>query len=186
MKKIIVGLIGVILSWVVVLTISGCNFGVTPFAYVSYKLEGDQVAYYDSRMSGTHIFIFEDESQKPDISDPKYLDNHAGYLLDCDSNAMITIRFKRILGVEDVDGTRASLAEIKGWYQVEVLVVKSSSIYSDEKEIYINDKKMETSGKDDSIYDSDVIRIFHFEDHGLKRSNPNGKINNFINMIEYK
>lgn len=186
MKKMLFGLIGVILGWIMVISLSGCGFGVTPFAYVSYKLEGDQVAYYDSRVSGTHIFIFEDESKKPDISDAKYYDNHAKYLLDCDSNSMIMIRFKSILGVEDVGDTRASLAAIKGWYMVEVVVVKSSSIYSDEKEVYINDKKMEATGKNDSISDMSSIKIFHFEDHGLKRSNPNGKINDFVNMIEYK
>ena len=185
MKKILM----LVLTILCVFSLTGCFLrgnSVAPFAYARYELTGTQVAYHDSIMYGTNIYIFEDETKVPDINDSKYVDNMAGYRLDCDSNSMINISFKRIMGVEEVDGKKATLVEIEKWYYVEVLVKKSSSIYDDNKNVYLNGTKLEKKGKDDSVYDSDVIRIFHFEDCGLKRSNPNGKINGVVNIIEYK
>ena len=183
MKK----LIAFITMLVSLISLSACFGGsVTPFAYTSFKTTGDQVAYYTYSIEGTHVFIFENESSMPNGNDEKYKDNNAKYLSDCESNSIITISYKRSLGVEEVDGTKATLVEIDSWYYIEVIVKKNSSGYSPNKAIYLNETKLEKSNKHDSIDDSDSLIIYHFEDCGLKRSNPNGKINNVVNIIEYK
>ena len=186
MKKLLLVFL-IVFSLISVISFSACaGSKVTSFAYTSYRLVDNQVAYYDSIMYGTHVYIFEDESYMPNGDDVKYKDNNAQYRMDCETNSIITIRYKRSLGVEEVNGDNATLVETDLWYFIEVSIKKSSSIYSTDKAIYLNGTKLEKNNKNDSIYDYDSLIIYHFEDCGLKRSNPNGKINGVINYIEYK
>ena len=187
MKKVITSLLIVIIAIVSILTFVACGSSVVPFAYTTYKLEGDQVAYYSSVMYGTeHIYVFEDATKKPNPEDEIYKDNSARYLRDCYSNSCLIVHFKRILGAEEVDGVKADLVDIEKWYYIEVIVFKNTSIYSPEKAVYLNGEKLTIKSENDSEYDGDSIFIFHYDTCGLKRSNPNGRINNVVNYIEYK
>lgn len=176
------------------LALSGCDLinkikglGVTPFAYVTYKTEGTQYAYYDNTMYGsTHIFVFEQESDMPNAEDPEYNDNRQRYLTDCSLAAAINIRFQKILGVEEVNGEKATLVELGSWYLVEVTVYNSTATYSEAKSVYLNGEKLTVKSDKDEIKDTEYIRMFHFEDCGLKRSNPDGQIDGTVNYLEYK
>lgn len=188
MKKSFMLFFTLFLGLISLFALTGCTLinSVTPFSYVSYELSDDQVAYYSNSVYGTHIFIFEDETMMPDGNLEIYNDNLSQYLIDCDANSIINIEFKRILGVEEVNGKKASLVEIDDWYYIEVTIKKDSSIYSSNKNIYLNGNKLEISNSNDVIYDYDNIIIYHFDDCGLERSNPKGKINDTVNIIEYK
>ncbi len=187
MKKTYRTIVSIILMLVLLVSLSSCIGNVTPFGYTTFKTKDNQVAYYDSSMYGTHIYIFENESMMPNGNDEKYIDNGALYRLDCESSSIITIGFKRILGVEVLDSTRATLVEMDKWYYIEVSIQKDSSVYSSNKSIYLNGVKLEKNNKNDLISDGEYVIIYHFEDCGLMRSNKNGKIDSsIINVIEYK
>lgn len=185
MKKKVSLLVSLLTLLISIISLSACS-NIAPFAYTTYKTIDNQVAYYDSTMNGVHIYIFENESMMPDGSDEKYKDNNELYRSDCVSNAIITIGFKSSFGSETVAGSNTILVDIDKWYYIEVTVKKDSNIYSADKSVYLNNDKLVKSGKNDSIFESDSIIIYHFEDCGLNRSNPNGKIREIINTIEYK
>lgn len=185
MKKLLnLFLLILIISFTTILF--SCGLSVTPFAYVTFKLNDNQIAYHDSSMYGTHIYIFEDQNKMPDGTLDKYKDNHAGFLVDCDSNAMATISFNSILGVENVDGVRCTLVNLESWYYVQLTVKKDSVMYDANKSLYLNNTLLTKTDKYDNIYDADGLVKFHFENCNLVRSNPNGKINNYVNLLEYK
>lgn len=171
------------------LCVAGCDWGVTPFGYATYKTSGQQVLRFSSTMTNsTHIWVFEKETDVPNRDDPQYVDNGAQYIRDCDGACMIEIEFGSILGVEEVDGTKCTLVNMKTTpFSLRVTVKKSSSIYATEKDVYMNGAKMEKKTKYDSITDSSSVKIFYFENFEFGRSNANGKINkSIINMIEYR
>lgn len=186
-------ILSVVLAFVCLLScclcVAGCDWGVTPFGYATYKTSGEQVLRFSSSMTNsTHIWVFEKEADVPDGNDSQYVDNLAQYRRDCDDACMIEIEFGSILGVEEVDGTKCTLVNMKTYpFSIRITVKKSSSVYAETKGVYMNGVKMEKKTKYDKITDSSSIKIFYFENFEFGRSNANGKINkSIINMIEYK
>ena len=69
---------------------------------------------------------------------------------------------------------------------MEVVIKKDSGLYSSDKKVYVNGVALEKKSSNDTITESEYLIIYHFENFGLKRSNPNGQLNNIVNTLEYK
>lgn len=185
-NKVLSSVLAIIFLLSCCICLTGCDWGVTPFGYATYKTSDQQVLRFSSTMTNsTHIWVFEKES---DVPSGDYSNNGAQYRLDCDSACMISIEFGSILGVEEIDDTKCTLVNMKTVpFSIRVKINKSSSIYSDTKDVYINDTKLAKKTKYDIITDNQYVKIYYFEDFAFNRSNTNGKINSsIINLIEYK
>jgi len=184
MKKLVCAVVLAVV-FLLVLPLSSCaGSNVTPVALVGYKAQGDEFAYYDSVMVADHVYVFESADDFPVAAD---YDQPADFRLACFDASFLRIRYKRILGSENVDGQTFHYVDVADWYMVEVAVEKDSPLYSPQKSVYLNGKKLAATGKHDSVYESDLLVIFHFEDCGLARSNVGGTIHtDVVNLIEYK
>lgn len=166
MKKT-VRLFSVLLSLIALLSLgfSACQ-RVTPAAWVELRA-GDGYVVYTSDMYGitrAHIYCYDDDSTE---------------------KTAIEITFiPRILGSDTVDGVKTTLVDVSGAYEMTVIVYKGSSLYSAEKDFYLNDVKL--TPYPSASYDGESIISLNFRDFTLVRGNPNGKLNGVINVIEYK
>ena len=159
-----------------ILSLVSCRANsVVKFAYTTFELSGDQVAFYSSQMvDSSHVWIFENEESMPNANDSKYYDNYAGYKRDCESACIISLGFNKIYGSETVDDTRYALVALDNWYYISAIVYKNKSLYSESKSLYLNDTKLEVKDKYDFIDNTEYYVMYHFENCGLKRSNPKG------------
>ena len=144
---------------------------VVPAAWVYLKMDSGYTIYTTNMYSsgGDHIYYFENEEDATDKN-----------------NSVLQITFyPRILGPEEIeiDGVnqRTTLVDMSGNVDFKVYVIKSSSVYSAEKSVYLNGSKLTAS----STYNSDVLLALTFENVNLIRGNPNGQRNNAVNFIEY-
>ena len=159
---------------------------VTPIAYVTFKTQYEQVAVYTSHANSSyaHIYVFDNEGIIPNSDDYA---QPADYTLACDSACALSISFKRNLGADTVNGTRATTCDIDRWQCMTVQINKSSETYAESKSLYLNGNKLVVDpSRNDSVYESEYSIIYYFENFGLKRGNPNGKINGVVNTLEYK
>ena len=170
MKKI-GKIVSVVLSLFAVISLfplSACQKEkVVPAAWV--KLVSDRgYAVYTTDMYGytdAHIYLYTDET--------------------CEE-VMLKIEFTpRILGPETVDGVKTTLVDLSyDPYTMYVYVYKTAEIYSEEKEVYLNGKKLTPAYEERTA--SPYFITLQYVNFGLVRGNPNGKINGVINTIEYK
>ena len=162
MKKFLSVLI-VFAICVCALSFSACGSAV-PTAWVKFNADGGKV-YYSTDMYGInspHISYYENET---------------------DESPVITINFSpRILGPDFNDGERKTTVDISGVYIMYITVYKDNDTYSDTKAFYLNDNALTPDRTNEY---TDFIS-FEFEDFGLTRGNPNGRINGVVNVIEYK
>ena len=184
-KRIIIGVLCLILCGFPIALLSGCGLGVTPVAYVEYKAENEQVVYYTSYVSGAlpHIFVFDDVSKVPDSSE---YDQPLDYRMACENNCSMYISFKRNMGKDTVGGRDVLTCDIQTWYYIRVYIKKDSDVYAENKKLYLNGKELSKKGNADYISEDEYGITYYFEDFGLKRSNPNGRMNGVVNVIEYK
>ena len=140
---------------------------VAPAAWVRLEA-GDGKVYYSTDMYGynsAHISYYENEE---------------------DTRAVIEISFSpRILGPDEVDGVKTTLVDVARFYAMYITVYKNNDTYSPDKAFYLNgaETPLEPTRSDDT-YSSFVT--FEFENFGLVRGNPGGRINGVVNVIEYK
>ena len=180
-KKIIISLV-LLFAIVCSTMISGCLFdSVVPVAFVKLKTEGTQVTRYTADMASSypHILLFESES---DIPNPDNYDQPLDYKMACENSCMLYISFKRNMGKDTINDEDVLVCDIDKWYDMSVYIKKSSTIYNANKDIYLNGQKLTPDYK----YDGEYHVSLRFDDFGLVRGNPNGRINNFVNLIEYK
>ena len=139
---------------------------VVPCAWVKFKTDG--IVVYTADMygqTGEHIYIYETQED---------LDN---------KDYAITVRFQpRIMGVDTVDGVKTTTVDISSWHDMTVTINKSSSYYGEDKHVYLNNTLLTPTS------DSNLTNLvsYTFENVNLVRGNPNGKINGYVNVIEYK
>ncbi|MBP5466842.1 MAG: hypothetical protein J6Y43_04710, partial [Clostridia bacterium] len=119
---------------------------------------------------GGHIYLYENQE---DAEDDKY-----------HSNCALTVTFyPRIMGADTVDGVRTTTVDMaNGNYAMNIYVYKNKSVYSPEKKVYLNGEELVASYEDDLEY----LVALTFNDFVLVRGNPNGHINGFINVLEYR
>lgn len=139
---------------------------VVPAAWVSVNTEGGYFRYttdmYGS--ASAHIYCYDDEELQ---------------------NKAFEITFSpRILGPEEVEGKKTTLVDVSGKYAMYITIYKASSIYSETKSFYLNGA--ETPLVPTKTDDYETLVYMEFNDFGLVRGNPNGKINGVINTLEYK
>ena len=162
-----------VLSVLIIFTICICVCGISacgsvvPVAWIRLEAGGGQV-YYTADMyaiTGAHIYLYENET---------------------DNSPVIEISFSpRILGADTVDGVRTTTVDISGPYAMYITVNKNNSIYSDDKAFYLNGAETPlVPDRFDESYAS--FKTLEFQNFGLIRGNPNGKINGVVNVIEYK
>ena len=160
-----------VLSLFFIFNFAACGAGVVPSAWVALKSD-DGYVYYTSNMygnTGAHIYLYEDETA---------------------TNKLLEISFApRILGPDYTNthgnGETATIVDISGSYAMHVYVYKTvdNSVYSTEKNIYLNGKKLTPDLTDD---ESEYFVMLEYDNFGLIRGNPDGKENDVINYIEYK
>ena len=159
---------------------------VTPIAYVEFVAENEQVVVYTSHMSSAypHIFVYDIAADIPNADD---FEQPADYRRACEENCALYISFKRNLGKDTVNGRDVLTCDIDGWQSMYVYVRKTSGLYAENKAFYLNGKKIVVSEyENSSTYEGEYYMTFSIENMGLKRSNPNGRINGVVNTIEYK
>ena len=139
---------------------------VVPCAWVKFNTEGTVV--YTSDMygqTGEHIYIYETQED-----------------LDA-NNYAITVKFQpRILGVDTVDGVKTTTVDIGDWHDMTVTIYKSSSYYDADKHVYLNNTQLTPTNTSNLTN----LVAYTFKNVNLVRGNPNGKINGYVNVIEYK
>lgn len=173
-KKIFSLLLCFITALVCPLSLSACE-SVAPGAWVTLKTDGGYV-YYTSYMYNTshgHIVYYASEEDSEKAADKT----------NFGSFDIITITFSpRILGPEVRGETKTTIVDVKSWYEMDVSVNKSHESYSANKKMYLNGMELEPY----DTFDSEYLTIWHYKDFGLIRGNPNGRINDVINVLEYK
>ena len=164
-SKKLIALIMTVFFTVTVACVSAC--GVVPVAWVSLQTESGYVTYTSDMYgnTGAHVYLYEDDTRE---------------------NKLMEISFyPRILGHEERDGVETTLVDITNTYAMYITVYKTNtnSIYSADKEIYLNGEKL-TAERSDDTYAS--FKSMEYHNFGLIRGNPNGRINDVVNYIEYK
>ena len=156
----------------ITLIICLCSFNlaacenVVPAAWISVKTEGGYFRYTTDMYgnASAHVYCYDDEELQ---------------------NKAFEITFSpRILGPEEVEGKKTTLVDVSDKYAMYITIYKASSIYSETKTFYLNDS--ETSLTPTKTDDYETLVYMEFNDFGLVRGNPNGKINGVINTLEYK
>ena len=183
MKRVISSLLIALVAISPMFAFAGCGKMVTPVAYVQFKTEGKQVVVYTAyaNSSDPHIYVYDEESDIPVYNGQQPVD----YRRECEFSCALYISFKRNLG-EDKEHN-ALVCDIDKWQSMTITIWKDRTTYGKDKRFYLNDKELVVGqNKIDSFYDDNHFAQYYFEDFGLKRSNPNGRFNNFINIIEYK
>lgn len=149
-----------------IFNLTACG-AVVPVAWVRLDAGGGQVYYTADMyaMNGAHIYLYENET---------------------DNSPVIEISFSpRILGADTVDDIRTTTVDVSGPYAMYITVYKNNSIYSEEKAFYLNGAEIPlVPDRSDDTYAS--FKTLEFQNFGLIRGNPNGKINGVVNVIEYK
>lgn len=144
---------------------------VAPTAWVKLDMEG--YVYHTTQMYASniqHIYLYNSEAES--VADA---DSRVNYLLAIEF-------FPRILGTEVVNGEKTTLVDIASGADMQVTINKSASLFSTSKKIYLNDVALEPT----SIQDLSTLYALTFKNVSLTRGNPNGKINGFVNKIQYK
>ena len=146
--------------------LSACG-SVVPCAWV--RFESDGLVYYTSDMygqTGDHIYIYETQED----ADAK--------------DYAITVRFDpRILGLDTMNDVKTQTVDISKWHDMTVIIYKSKTdTYSSSKKVYLNGTALTPS----TTSDLDSLVSYTFKNVNLVRGNPNGKINGYVNVIEYK
>ncbi len=159
-----------VLSLFFIFNFAACDAGVVPSAWVALKSD-DGYVYYTSNMygnTGAHIYLYEDETA---------------------TNKLLEISFApRILGPDYTathgTGETATTVDISGTYSMFIQVYKNTenSVYSAEKDVYLNDEKLTP----DLTTDYENYVLLEYYNFRLVRGNPDGKENDVINYIEYK
>ena len=169
MKRKIVAMISGIVSVLSAAIVCGCS--VTACAWV--RLEADGYVYYSTSMyasGGDHIYYYEKEE---DAADDAYHTN-------C---ALTVVFYPRILGPAEVDGVKTTTVDLSDkYYSMTVYIYKSKATYSPDKSVYLNGAVLEP----ENVYETDNLLSLSFENFGLERGNPGGRLNGKINVIEYK
>ena len=167
---------------------AGCFVNVTPVAFVTYKSTGEQYVQYSSIMySNPQLYLYASEADVPNGNDPIYIDNGPLYRSDCQSAAILYIEFNRNLGADTIYETRGMYVDVQDFTFMYVTINKDNSVYSAEKDLYLNGTKLEVSANShNSFHDYTNFVTYYFEDFGLLRTNSKGYIENIINTIEYK
>lgn len=170
-KKILNSLITLVCIFSFCFCLTGC-FGesVVPCAWV--KLDMDGYIVYTANMyasGGDHIYLYETEEE---AAEDRY---HANYLVS-------VVFYPRILGADTIEGIKTTTVDISSNYSMTIYVNKTRSAYSAEKKVYLNDEEITSSQVDDL----DVLLCMTFDNFTLVRGNPGGRMNNFVNKIEYK
>lgn len=157
--------------------LSSCDFGVLPVGYIRYYGESSEYVTYSSDMYGimeAHITVWKDkEESEKDFASP-----------------WIEFRFNKSAGVDTINEVPYLLADISGnYYSLDVTVTKKDNpLYGEDKAIYLNGEPiLLDSNSHNSVNDYENIISFHFEDYGIIRTNPDGKIDETkVNVLEYK
>ena len=143
---------------------------VAPAAWITLKTDGGTVYYSTDMYASTrpHIRYYENEEDEEN------------------GRPAIEIEFSpRILGPDEVDGVKTTLVDVAGFYAMYITVFKDRTIYSPDKAFYLNGSETPlVPYKTHDEYSS--FASYEFEEFGLVRGNPGGRLNGFINVLEYK
>ena len=166
------------------LCLAGCR-SVVPVAYVHYVIQDEQFVQYTAHVSGAypHIIVYDNETKVPDPNDYA---QPADYYRACESSCSMYFSFKRNMGKDTIANKDVLTCDIQSWYYMEVVIKKDSGLYSPDKKVYVNGVALTKKGSYDTVTESEYTIIYHFENFGLKRGNPNGQLNNVVNTLEYK
>ena len=158
-----------------------CANSVVPVAAVTFKTVGEQVVWYSADVSFAypHIYLYENEAARPNPADPKYVDNGIGYRLDCEQASLLYISFNKNMGKDEIYDTTVMYVEVK-YTPYMSAVIKNE--YGEGKDLYLNGVKLvaDTTTPLTGSYELMFNKI------SLKRTNPNGTIQNIINTLELK
>ncbi len=168
MKKILL-IFSLLSTLALSISLYGC-LGYVKCAWVALDMDG-YILYTTNMYSsgGNHIYLYESEE---DALDDHY---HAAYMLSI-------VFYPRIMGPDTINGIKTTTVDIGSKYTMDVHINKNSSIYAQEKLVYLNDEALTYTNK----YDYDTLLCLSFENFKFVQGNPKGKINNFINLVAYK
>ncbi|MBR1925756.1 MAG: hypothetical protein IJ837_02750 [Clostridia bacterium] len=155
------------LCFVLLFSFSGCGY--VKCAWVQFKADDGKVVYTSDMYgnTGAHIYYYE--------NDEKFENN----------DYAMTISFSpRILGADTRNGEETTTVDMSEKNIIFVTIYKSSTIYSNIKSIYLNDKKL--TPDEGETTENDYTISMSFLDFKFNQGNPNGKENDVINVIEYK
>lgn len=171
MKRVVPAICMVMSILMISFIITGCFGSVVPVARVHFKQKGGYVHFSTSMYAGAagHIMYYETLEDKEN------------------NNYTISISFfPRVMGIENVtyDGEeiQTQLVDISDYVDISLDINKNSGIFSSEKSVYINGEKVVPK----QINDLSNLYCVLIQNVNLKRANPNGKMNDEVNIIEYK
>lgn len=166
MRKILLPCL-LVLSVLAFSLLTSCVEPVTPVAYLKIATTGDQVVYYSSDAYNSQMKVYKNQVE---------FEKEYGI-------ADIVFQFRRCLSRDELNGEIYGIVDISQ-KPVYMTVSVNSDVFNPSKSFYLNGSKLV---EDETDFTGDYIKIYHFDNLDLRRTNPHGKLDpDAVNVLEYR